>query len=132
MKPFDRGKLAGGYVPRPLAEHLGVAALYHHTSRSHIFRELITQYLETLPPLEEMLRHIADEEFGRWDLLDQDQKPTYKEFRDWVREGLSAKRIGSKCSQQLIQYMDELHESSKGRKPASKKADKKERGSKTA
>lgn len=110
MKPFDDNtKLAGAHVPRLQADQLGVAALYHGLRRSDILRELISNYLKTLPPLEDVIMRIAETEYSRW--LESPEKPAYKAWRRSVVEELGRKRIDGRHTERILTQMDRLHDS---------------------
>jgi hypothetical protein len=105
-----RTKIIGARVTPEEHKHLGLLAVYNHTTRSNLATGLMRSWLKSSPPIEDLLYKLAERAFQRWE---QDRK-TSETFPDYLRKVeivLRRKRVYDLGIKHILKIMSEMYQS---------------------
>lgn len=114
------GKLVGGYVPLPVADYLGLLALYHKTTVSNLIREMLQNKIENEEPEEHIINILAKRAYSDWlkRLKENQSKKAWKtpediiarfrEFEIEVKFRLLKRKINEPKVVEILQVMENL------------------------
>ncbi len=112
--PFKREEcLAGGYIPRQLADQLALLAMFHNTSRSEIIRTLITERVENDKQVPDIIKALAKRLISSWEEMREKNRlraPTFAEFCRNAQSILDHKKISTVHSQMILIKAKEIYD----------------------
>lgn len=113
------GKLVGGYVPLPVADYLGLLALYHKTTVSNIIREMIQHRIDNEEPEELIINTLANRAYKEWFKRlkansrkkdwksNEDLIARFREFELEVKFRLLKRKVNEPKAIEIIQVLEE-------------------------
>lgn len=108
---LEKARMVGGYLPHPLAEKLGVMALFKDVTRSDIIRSLLEEQLNKAPSTAEMLEKIAERLYLTWS-----QTIPLSEYLDIVTRHLESKKLSDGHVVYVLRAIEEIAKAEAQRK----------------
>lgn len=112
--------MAGGYIPRPVSDHLSLLALHRGMSRANVIELLVVDYLSD-KPIEDLINSLAHKIFESW--RTQKVRKTAVTFASYldkeVKSRLRRRRIAEDHITKILKRVGDLNvaneRTSKGR-----------------
>lgn len=101
-------------MPRELSDELALLALYHTTTRSEIFRSLVTEYIEKNAPTLTMVQEISNRLLNNWIRKKKVGKAvTFTKYCNEITEELERKKISHVHIQMIINKIKGTYDANK-------------------
>jgi Arc/MetJ-type ribon-helix-helix transcriptional regulator len=101
----EKTRMAGAYVPRSLADHLGLVAVLKGTTQSDIVRKALETHLSQEEPPDAIINRLAEIALEGW----TGKGPFYKYEAD-VRANLRRRKVARRHIESISERMRELRE----------------------
>jgi len=88
-------KMTGGYIPRSMAEHLALLAVWQNTSRTSLIIDALQELFRIEPSERELILDIANMAMSDWKDY-QAEGVSWKEFVSMIQANLTKRRLSQK------------------------------------